>query len=226
VKPAPAADSRKWAYELAVAADGKTGNTEKANVGGSFKATLSGAEDKLKIYVKGAFTRENGEKTVEEILGGIDFEQNLAGNHTWYARMEMERDKPADLELRATAGAGYGYYFLRKDDHELRGRIGAQYERKAYETQDDDSSTGLDVGLYHMIRVTDWSKVVTSLTYTPSFQDWHNYLIRHETSIDMPMGQSPHWVLRLGVSNDYTSRPSPGIDRLDTSWFSQVVYSF
>jgi hypothetical protein len=37
---------------------------------------------------------------------------------------------------------------------------------------------------------------------------------------------SPHWRFRIGVSNDYNSRPVPGVERLDTTYFARLLLTW
>jgi hypothetical protein len=63
------------------------------------------------------------------------------------------------------------------------------------------------------------------LTYTPTFKDFNNYRLHHETSYEMPLAASL-WKLKTGISNDYTSIPQPGIDRLDTLYFTSLILNW
>jgi hypothetical protein len=37
---------------------------------------------------------------------------------------------------------------------------------------------------------------------------------------------SPSWKLRVGVSNDYNSKPGTGVERLDTGYFTRMVLNW
>lgn len=220
---------RKWKYELAANVSGRTGNTESNSLGGSFKATLASDNDKLVISAKGTRTEENGTKTADELSGSIDYESLFSKRQSWYTRMKLETNDIKLLDLRTTAAAGYGYYFLKEADHELRGRAGLMYVHESYAEAaniEDSSSPGLDLGLYHMWKIKGFGELVNEVTYTPTFEDFNDYQIDHTSSLDMPLGNSGAWTLRLGISNDYTSLPAKDTERLDTTYFTKLVLSF
>ena len=49
------------------------------------------------------------------------------------------------------------------------------------------------------------------LSYAPALDDLGNYLLIHDSALEMPVGAS-HWTLRVGLHNDYNSDPAPGRD--------------
>ena len=65
---------------------------------------------------------------------------------------------------------------------------------------------------------------VSDLTYTPAFDDWHDYRIVHESALDIPIIFDIPLSLRLGVRNEYNSRTPVNLKRLDTTYFAKIVY--
>lgn len=218
--------TRQWKYEVALDLSGKTGNTEKTRFGGSFTATLKSDVDQLKVYGRAATAKEEGEKTEDELIGGMDYEANFTKRQSWYSRIELESDDIEELELRTTAALGYGYYFLREPTHVLRARAGALYRHESYQRgKEDESTPGVDLSLHHLVHIKEWSKLVTDVTYTPSVEDARNYRIYHESALDIPLA-AEQWKLRLGIANEYNSLPAEDKDRLDTSYFARIVVDF
>jgi putative salt-induced outer membrane protein YdiY len=218
----PPEKPRKWVYKMGVDVYGKTGSTEKTSVGGKFTATLASDSDRLLVYAGGKYSEENQVKSAHEYVGGIDYEYFLEEKHSWYARTELEYDDIEALDLRATGAFGYGYYFIRRDDHELRFRLGAQVRHTAYQTGANETEPGLDLGLNHMVKLGDWGTLTTGVTYTPSFDDFADYILDHETTLSLPFSDSP-FSMDLGISNQYNSRPSANKERLDTDYFIRLV---
>ena len=69
------------------------------------------------------------------------------------------------------------------------------------------------------------AKLVNRLSYVPGFQDFGNYHFTHESFYEVPRA-SPAWKLRLGVSNDYNSKPGSGVDKLDTAYFTRLLLNW
>ena len=225
--PPPAAPApRTWKYELSFDLSGKTGNSERLSLGGGAKASLDTDKDRLLLYVRGNHSEESGVRTADDLAGGIDYENRFSGRHHWYTRLELAQDRIQELQLRTTAAVGYGYYFLKGERHRLRGRVGVLYRHESYETGDPNSTPGLDVGLHHMLMVSDWGKLETDISYAPSFENLADYRVYHESALDVPLGRSDMWKLRLGVANDYTSMTVADVENLDTTYFARLVLGF
>ena len=229
----PLPKPRKWKYEVAFDVSGKTGNTEKTTVGGSAKATLNGPNDKLELYVRGHYAKENGVKNEQEIVAGADYELRINGSsHTAYARLQAEQDKFDNYKLYTTAAAGYGIYVVDTDDFKVRLRAGLTYIHKSYYDELDDSDDiGVEFGYHHELNIKQFSKIdaklVTDVTYTPVFDDFmDDYRIYHESALDIPLTKNGLWSIRLGVSNEYNSLVASTQKRLDTMYFGRLVITW
>jgi putative salt-induced outer membrane protein YdiY len=221
--PRVAALERHWAYEATVDVTGKTGNSEQLGTQAGFRATLKTPEDTLQFYT--AYNRQvsDGAKSADQFDAGIDYQNNFAGKLSWYARDEVGFDRIKDIDLYNTAAAGVGYDFIKKTTHLLTGRAGLAFRYEGYgdPTQPTLKTMGLDLGINHEWDFTN-AKLVNKISYVPSFQDFSNFRFTHESYYEMPT-LNPAWKLRLGVNNDYTSKPGPGIERLDTGYFTRLV---
>ena len=229
----PIPKPRKWKYEVAIDVAGKTGNTEKTTVGGSAKATLDGPEDKLELYVRGHYAKENGVKNEQEIVAGADYERRLnGGSHSLYARVQAEQDKFDNYKLYTTAAAGYGFYLLDKEDFKVRLRAGLTYIHKTYyEGMDDSDDIGVEFGYHHELNIRNFSKIdaklVTDVTYQPVFDHFQDdYRVYHESALDIPLTKNGLWSIRLGVSNEYNNRVASTQKRMDTTYFGRLVITW
>ncbi len=213
----------KWKWELAVDMGGKTGNTEKLTTGAGFKALLATPDDRLMFYARSTYSRENRQTAVDDAVGGVDYESAVGKRRSWYVRSEFERDRVAGLDRRTTTAIGCGYYFVKRKAHVLRGRIGGMFLYEAHEDGRSTTAPGLDIGLHQVLAVSDWGKLVTDITYTPSLDDTGDYRLYHRTVLDLPLGRRDAWKLRLGIDNEYVGLPSEGAERLDTTYFTRLV---
>ena len=167
-------------------------------------------------------------RSEQEIIAGADYERRISeSKHSWYTRTELEHDEINNLDFYFTGVGGYGYYMVDKDELKIRLRAGLSYQYKTYTNlQDDDSSLGMDFGYHHEIKLQDWGLLVTDLTYTPAFDNIDNYRIFHESAVSIPIGNTKNWFIRLGISNDYNNQVGANVDRLDTTYFGQLVYTW
>lgn len=216
-----AGKDRKWAYQAGAGLIGKTGNTESVSANGKFTATLKSDRDKLLFYASGARGEQNGALVANEVKGGIDYEYVSRKNHSWYVREELEYDEVEDLDLRSTTAVGYGYYFIRKPNHDLRGRAGLSLKHESFTVGDNETNAGLDVGLHHKYAFAGGSALTNDITYTPTFDDFGRYTIDHESTVDFKIAGHQNLTLSVGVNNQYNSEPVGDRDALDTTYFTR-----
>ncbi|MDP3069455.1 MAG: DUF481 domain-containing protein [Opitutaceae bacterium] len=224
--PAVAALERGWAYEAAVDIAGKTGNKEQLGTGFSFRATLAGAQDTLQFY--SAYDRQvsDGVKSADQFKAGVDYSNNFSGRKSWYVRDEAGFDRVKDIELYNVAAVGMGYDFIKEPKQTLTGRAGVSFRYAGYKNPrtEDVKSAGLDFGLAHRLQMEN-SVLVNRLSYVPTFEDFSNFILTHESFLELPL-TSTQWKLRMGVANDYNSKPGRGVERLDTTYFTRLVLSW
>ena len=217
---------RHWAYEASVDIAGKTGNKEQIGTAGDFRAALKTAQDMLQFYAGYNRQISDGVKAADQLKVGIDYQNNFAGRYSWYARDEGGFDRVKDVQLYNIAAAGLGFDIVKEPKRTLTGRAGLSYRYEGYRSPKatDVSSAGMDFGLNSDMEFAN-SKLVTRLSYVPAFEDIGIYRLTHESYYQIPL-VNPAWKLRLGVSNDYNSRPPRGFERLDTAYFTRLVLNW
>jgi hypothetical protein len=223
-KEAAAKAARNWAYEAAVAINGRTGGSEKCAGAMALKATLESAQDKLIFVLQAEQAEDNGVETANRQFAGVDYSSFFSANNVWYARTSVEKDEIKAIDLRSTTAFGIGRKLIKNDIQDLELRFGLSYLYETYANGTKFDSPGLDIAVLHSYQFKN-GKMNNSLSYTPTFDDFGNYRLHHETTYEMPISASL-WKLKTGVTNDYTSMPQPGIERLDTLYFTSLILSW
>jgi hypothetical protein len=217
---------RHWAYEVAADVTGKSGNSEQLGTAVSARATLKTPEDTLQFYT--GYNRQvvDQQKSADQFKAGVDYQNNFGKKLGWYVRDGGGFDRIKDIQLYDVAGGGLAYNFIKEPKHTLIGRLGLSYRYEGYRNPatEDVNSAGLDVGFEHVWSVGRGT-ISNRIAYVPAFQDFGNFRINHESTYEIPITDS-YWKLRLGIANDYNSKPGPGIERLDTTYFSRLVLTF
>jgi hypothetical protein len=98
--------------------------------------------------------------------------------------------------------------------------LGYRYE--SFNDGTNDSLPILDLGLEHYWKFITWADMTNKLTYTPSITDFGDYLLTHDSGVNIPLGLSQFWNIRFGLRNDYKSMPADGRKQLDTSYYSRL----
>ncbi|MBM3851734.1 MAG: DUF481 domain-containing protein [Verrucomicrobia bacterium] len=224
--PQMVALDRSWAYEATMDVNGKTGNKSQLGTAASIRATLKGLSDTLQFYT--AYDRQETDrrKSADQFKAGVDYQSNFAGRNSWYVRDEGGFDRIKDIELYNVAAFGIGYDLIKAPKHTLTGRFGLSFRYEGYKNPatTDVKSAGLDFGFSHRYELAD-SLIVNRLTVVPTFEDFNNYRLAHESFYEVPLA-NPNWKLRLGVSNDYNSKPGRGVEKMDTGYFTRLVLNW
>ncbi len=224
VSPAVKKLQRAWKYEAALAVNGRTGVSEKFGGALAFKATLESSQDKLVFNLAAEKARDNGVETANRQLAGVDYSSFFSAKNVWYARTSIEKDEIKALDLRSSTAFGVGRKLIKNDIQDLELRVGVSYIYENYANGTKFDSPGLDLALLHAYQFKN-GKLNNVVTYTPAFKNFNNYRLHHETSYEMPITASL-WKLKTGISNDYQSKPQPGIERLDTLYFTSLILSW
>jgi hypothetical protein len=130
------------------------------------------------------------------------------------------------IDLYNIAAAGVGFDVVKKPKQTLTGRAGISFRYEGYKNSIAPSvkDAGLDIGINNDMEFGN-SKLVNRVAYVPTFDDFGNYRITHESYYQIPL-TNPNWKLRIGVSNDYNSQPPRGTERLDTAYFTRLVLNW
>jgi putative salt-induced outer membrane protein YdiY len=218
---------RRWTYEASVDVSGKTGNSEQIGTAGEVRAKLTTVQDTLQFYTNYNRQMADGLKAADQLKLGVDYQNNFAGRYSWYVRDEGGFDRVKDIELYNIAAAGIGRDFIKEPKRTLTGRLGLSFRYEGYRdpASEDVRSAGIDVGVLNDMEFFGISRLVTRLTFVPTFEDFGNYRLMHESFYQIPLAH-PAWKLRIGLSNDYNSRPPTGVKELDTTYFTRLVLNW
>ena len=217
---------RHWAAEISVDISGKSGNSTGVAGAVGAVATLKTPTDSLKLYAAANHNVANGQTSADAYKGGIEYNAFFSPVLSWFVSTELMQDNVKDISLRASALGGLGWNAIRSPKEDLQFRAGLSYRYETYNTvppTPNYASAGLNLGLVHRLDLKPWGVMNNSLSYVPSFKDTSNYIINHDSNLTMPFGGSKIWSLRLGVSNEYTSKVVDDAKRLDTTYYLRLV---
>lgn len=219
---------RSWQFRIGADVSGSDGNTEEFGSSLQVSATLEGPSDRLNFYGNYTYAETNGVRSSDEQKGGVRYTNYFTERWGWFVRQELERDTFEGVDFRSTSAAGISHKIIEQERLKLEGTAGLSYRYEDYsdDTSEADGFPGLDFGLDLDWQFADWGKWVSSLSYIPSVDDFGDYLIEHESGVDIPLGTSDFWVMRFGLSHQYNSEPDGGRDELDTTYFARLILTW
>jgi putative salt-induced outer membrane protein YdiY len=215
---------RHWAFEADVDINGKTGNTSQLGTDLGFRAKLIGPTDTLQFY--SAYNRQvtGGQKSADQFKAGIDYEDNFTDRTSWYVRDEAGFDRVMDIRFSDVAASGLGYDVIKipnKETLTFRAGISYRYDEYIIPQTANVSAVGADFEIEHQLKLHNLT-LSNRLAFVPEFQDTSNFIINHESAVEIPLSV-PWWHLKVGLQNDYNSKPGAGVHKLDTTYFTRLV---
>lgn len=215
----------KWLFNAAFDYFGKTGNSEEINFGLNYTMKYERLDDNVLLYAKAYRSEVDGELDSNEYVGGLEYEIKPWDRHALYFRSKFEQDEFEDLRLRQTYAAGYGHYLWDQENKKLRFRTGLLYRTESYYNSVEEADTmGLDLGLYYLYKFK-FGTWVTELSYEPSLEDKDDFIMHHESRLDMPLRK--HANIRMGIEHDYDNALiDNSVNRLDTKYFISLVFTW
>lgn len=217
---------RQWRYNAGLDLLGREGNTKEFALGINFEARLKSPDDELAFFAEYEQRKKNGDKTADRAAGGMSYESFFSEYVGWYARTQLETDAINEIDLRSTTGAGMSFRLINEDHQTLVLRTGLGYRFTAYRTdRENESSPTLDLGLRHTYRFKQNFAMKNEITFVPSLDEFSRYRAVHDSGIEIPVGSGDNWKIRMGVRNEYESKPAAA-ERLDTTYYSRMIYSW
>lgn len=224
--PQLAALQRHWAYEASADINGTTGNSNQLGTQGSLTAKLVTPTDELDLYT--AYNRQvtNGEQSADQFKAGVDYSNHFDTRTSWFVKDEAGFDRVMDERFYETAAAGIGYDLIKTTPETLtfRGGLAYRYDQYYNPATPTVDSPAADFELEHDYKTETW-ELHNDLTFVPAFNDFHDQMATQDSWFQIPL-KDPRWKLRSGVSNEYNSEPGPGIKKLDTTYFTQLILDF
>ena len=96
------------------------------------------------------------------------------------------------------------------------------YRHEAYDTGRIDDQAIIDLGLDYRLELAPWVQFTQSTTHSPDFEEFGNYRLDADTALVFPF-KDPRVKLKVGMSHEYNSRPQSGFERLDTTYYANVI---
>lgn len=212
----------KWAATLEAGGTLTEGNTKTLDGRGRLDIARKTSEDLLTFFLAADYSERDDARTKNEYRGGVRYEASRTERTYWYTRIELEFDEFEDLDLRSTASVGEGYYWIREPDRELKTSFGLGYRHEAFNLGRTTDAAVFDFALDYRIDLAPWAQFVHSGTYSPDIEETNDYRLDFDTALVFPF-QNEDLKLKIGVRNEYNSRPARGIDRLDSTYYANIV---
>lgn len=213
----------KWSATFEAGFVMQEGNTDSVDFRGKGELRRKSETDLLRFYVSGEYGENDDVRDAAEVIGGAYYEYSFTPRFLWFARGELEYDEFENLDLRATISTGPGFYWIREEWHELKTAVGPGFRHESFMDGSSASEAILDASLNYRLDIVPWLRFTDDLSYTPTFDEFRDYRLVNDSAITIPLGDQDMWKLKFGVLLEYDSLPQPGVERLDRTYYANLV---
>jgi len=224
LRPAETAGNRQWTTQADVEVSGRNGVVMGSGFSAGFSAKGVTKANTVTAGVRLVRAESGNQTSADDLHATASYETNPTDVVFWYVRSDTGYDNARSIDFFSVNAAGWGFRLLTDAKGKLDARVGLahRYEKYAISTQGSLAAPSADIGL-QFTRELGWAAWDSSLSYVPSFQVAGDFYVRHETSFNILRNAGP-LSLRVGVSNDYRSKPLSTQVKTDTSYFLRTTY--
>jgi len=170
-------------------------------------------------------SQENAPETQRWDVGN-DFRRLLGSR--WYVNTTQDflNSEELGLDLRTSIGGGGGRYLLRSASQHLALGAGLAWTNEKYTdptlaTQDSAEAYFGTEFMTEKLKITD---LITRLTYYPSLTISDRYRLSYRFDLDFNLPGD--WYFRLGLFDNYDSKPPEGFSSNDYGWSNAFGFKF
>ncbi len=219
-----AAVTPKWTTTLEAGGSRTEGNTDTLDFRGRLDIKRKTDADLLEFFLYGYYAETVSLRTRNEYGGGVRFESKVRDDLFWYTRLELEHDEFESLDIRTTAATGYAKFWINRPDRELKTSLGLAYRHETYFNGTVLNDAAIDIGFDYRHDVAPWVQFTHSLNYGPAWDDFGDFRLDSRAALVFPF-KNDNMKLKTGVRHEYNSNPVGGLERLDTTYFADIVLS-
>lgn len=223
LRPSEAAARRQWVTQADADVSGRRGVVAGSGFSAGFSAKGVTKADTLIGGVRFMRAEAQDQISADDLHATLSYETNPTDIMYWYLRTDTGFDNARQIDFFSVNAGGVGFrlHTDAKGKIDLRAGLGHRFEMFSAD-QADRSAPSADFGLV-LNRELGWAAWDTSLSFVPSFQVTGDYYVRHETGLTILRSTGP-LSLRIGVANDFRSKPLPTQVKTDTAYFLRTTY--
>ena len=223
-RPSEAGDKRQWVTQADADLSGRRGVVAGSGFSAGFSAKGVTKADTVIGGVRLMRAEAEDVVSADDLHVTLSYETNPTNVLFWYVRTDTGFDNARRIDFFSVNAGGLGFRLFTDAKGKLDARAGLahRYEVFADAAQADRSAPSADFGLIFS-RELGWAAWDTSLNVVPSFQVAGDYYIRHESSLNILRNSGP-LSLRVGLANDFRSKPLPTQAKADTAYFLRTTY--
>lgn len=224
LRPAETAGQRQWTMQADMDVSGRSGVVVGSGFSAGFSAKGITKADTISTGVRLVRAIAGNQISADDLHITASYETNPTDVVFWYVRSDSGFDNARLIDFFSVNATGWGFRLFADAKGKLDARLGLAHRLEFYATpgQGALAAPSVDMGLLFS-RELGWAAWDTTLNFVPSIQTSGDFYVRHETSLNVLRSAGP-LSLRVGLANDFRSKPLPSQVKADTSYFLRTTY--
>lgn len=218
---------RFWRAAGSLGFSDKSGNSRARGLSASVEVARRTRRDRLRFTL--GLTREQSqaadgqfETTVSKYYGTARADLYLTARLFTFAETRQERDTFQDINLRSVYNAGFGVQLVSTEVTDVRFSASGGARAEHFTSGGSETVAVLNAGAGFGQRFGP-AKFAWDLTWLPNVADFEDYQLRSDASLTTTLYKGLG--VRLGLLNEFDSRPRPGVKRHDMLLTTTLTYS-
>jgi hypothetical protein len=224
MRPSETTALRQWVTQADADVSGREGVVAGSGFSAGFSARGVTQADTIIGGLRYMRAQSVGQISADDLHVTLSYETNPVNVVFWYLRTDTGFDNARQIDFFSVnaGGAGFRLFTDAKGKIDARVGLGHRYEVYGDENQNDLTAPSGDFGLL-FTRELGWAAWDTAINFVPSFQVSGDYFVRHESGFNILRNAGP-LSLRVGVANNFRSKPLPAQAKTDTAYFLRTTY--
>lgn len=224
LRPSEIGDTRQWVTQADADLSGRRGVVAGSGFSTGFSAKGVTKADTLIGGVRFMRAEAQDRISADDLHVTLSYETNPTDVLFWYLRTDTGFDNARRIDFFSVNAAGFGFRLFTDAKGKLDARAGLAHRIEVFDdaVEPNRAAPSGDFGLL-FTRELGWAAWDTSLNFVPSFQVTGDYYVRHESSLNLLRSSGP-LSLRVGLANNFRSKPLPTQVKTDTAYFLRTTY--
>ena len=215
-----------WERRFELGFSGSDGNSKSTNVRAGVLLGFEDARRRSKFSVDYFFDRSDGETEDHNARARYERDWLRPGSKLFYfANAQYDWDDFEAWEHRVSAFSGLGYDLMKRENNDLRARLGLGVT-KEFGDEEDDWMAEVLLGLENEWRISKLQTMLVSSVFYPDLLDFGEYRNVSKAEWISKLGSDSKLSVKLGIENEYESDAPKDSEQNDFQYYGSLIVEF
>jgi putative salt-induced outer membrane protein YdiY len=216
--------SRIWTRQADLDLSGRSGTSTTSGLSVGFQFVGTNETSDFKGSFRLVRQSDRGEVSADNFHAKLSYETKPVQASFGYVRTDTGYDRAQHIDFLSVNAAGLGLRLLTTEKGKLDGLLGLAHRTERYSDlgNTDISAPSADLGVIYQ-EDFGWTGLDISVSLVPVLENLSDYIVHQETTLSLLRNAGP-FSLKVGIANDYRSKPQLNQVSTDTAYFVRLAY--